>query len=98
MWLQKSIEIQEKGEHRYSPATTRLLLAMVEHQTGQSVQARADYAQTLQFIERKKIKLGAQDFDGFWHYSLILEIIRREAAKTLGVQAGEQETTNTQEE
>jgi tetratricopeptide (TPR) repeat protein len=82
-WIHKSQQSQGYAEEPRVQVLALLLLAMAQHQLGQTGEASQAFAEASALIEEHLPKLATGELGGAWHDWLIAEILRREAAKLI---------------
>jgi tetratricopeptide (TPR) repeat protein len=82
-WIRKSQQSQGYAEEPRVQVLALLLLAMAQHQLGQSEEASQALAEASALIAEHLPKLAIGELGGSWHDWLIAEILRREAAKVI---------------
>ena len=82
-WIHKSQQSQGYAEEPRVQTLALLLLAMAQHQLGQTEEASQAFAEASALIEEHLPKLATGELGGGWHDWLIAEILRREAAKLI---------------
>jgi len=82
-WIHKSQRSHGYAEEPRVQVVALLLLAMAQHQLGQTEEASQAFAEASALVEEHLPKLATGELGGGWHDWLIAEILRREAAKLI---------------
>jgi hypothetical protein len=80
-WIRKCQEAEGYADAPEVQALALSLLAMAQHQFGQPQEARKALAQASALVDEHVPKLASGELGGSWHDWLIVQILRREAAK-----------------